>query len=73
MGFFVSTLIIRIRMKNLINYTPKNQTKVEGKMTAKDSGEVGKINAYGDFIFKIGVFISMILISFAVFYVNVLK
>ena len=42
-------------------------------MTAKDSGEVGKINAYGDFIFKIGVFISMILISFAVFYVNVLK
>ena len=60
-------------MKNLFNYTPKNQTKVDGKMTAKDSGIVGKLNAYGDLIFKIGIVIAMLLIAFAYFYVNVLK
>lgn len=60
-------------MKNLINYTPKNQTKVDGKMTAKDSGVVGEVNAYGDLIFKVGIVISMLLIAFAYFYVNVLK
>lgn len=60
-------------MKNLINYTPKNQTKVDGKMTAKDSGVVGKVNAYGDLVFKVGIVISMLLIAFAYFYVNVLK
>lgn len=60
-------------MKNLINYTPKNQTKVDGKMTAKDSGVVGKVNAYGDLVFKVGIVISMLLMAFAYFYVNVLK
>lgn len=60
-------------MKNLINYTPKNQTKVDGKMTAKDSGVVGKVNAYGDLAFKVGIVISMLLIAFVYFYVNVLK
>lgn len=60
-------------MKNLINYTPKNQTKVDGKMTTKDSGVVGKVNAYGDLLFKVGVVVSMLLVAFAYFYVNVLK
>ncbi|MCY6411197.1 hypothetical protein QTA56_03465 [Acinetobacter sp. VNH17] len=60
-------------MKNFFNYTPKNQTKVDGKMTAKDSGVVGKINAYGDLLFKIGLVISMLLIAFTYFYVGVLK
>jgi len=60
-------------MKNLINYSPKNQTKVDGKMTAKDSGMVGKINAYGDFMVKCGIVISMLLVAFAYFYVSVFK
>ncbi|TCM62302.1 hypothetical protein EC844_12530 [Acinetobacter calcoaceticus] len=60
-------------MKNLINYTPKNQTKVDGKMTAKDSGVVGKVNAYGDLLYKVGLVVSMLLVASAYFYANVLK
>lgn len=53
LGFFVSTLIKRIRMKNLINYSPKNQTKVDGKMSEQGADKVGNKLANAVIIFVV--------------------